>query len=118
MIIRTPPKLTNRNSVVKYVEIDLWSWLKELSIGILKIDFKQNFQSFTVENISIPAGIEVSIPNQFRTAYPGTIPSGRIITRQRGDANIIDGDTSWTSNHVYLKNPSANDAVITVIFFK
>lgn len=118
MIIRVPPKLTNRNSVIKYVEIDLWSWLKELSIGLLKIDFKQNFQSFTVESITIPAGVEVSIPNQFRTAYPGTIPSGRIITRQIGNANIIDGNTSWTENHVYLRNPSANDAVISVIFFK
>ena len=118
MIIRTPPKLTNRSSVVKYVEIDLWSWLKELSIGILKIDFKQNFQSFTVENLSIPAGIEVAISNQFRTAYPGTIPSGRIITRQQGDANIIDGPTKWTETLVYLFNPSANDAIISVIFFK
>lgn len=118
MIIRVPPKLTNRNSVVKYVEIDLWSWLKELSIGLLKIDFKQNFQSFIVENLTIPAGIEVSIPNQFRTSYPGNIPSGRIITRQQGDANIIDGNTVWSDTHVYLRNPSANDAVISVIFFK
>lgn len=118
MIIRTPPKLTNRNSVVKYVEVDLWSWLKELSSGILKINFRENFQSFMVENLSIPAGIEVSIPNQFRTAYPGNIPLGRIIIRQQGDANIIDGTTAWTENHVYLRNPSANDAVISVIFFK
>lgn len=118
MIIRTPPKLTNRNSVVKYVEIDLWSWLKELSTGLLKINFNENFQSFIVQNITIPAGMEVSIPNQFRTAYPGTIPSGRIITRQIGDANIIDGNTSWTENHVFLRNPSANDAVISVLFFK
>lgn len=118
MIIRTPPKLTNRNSVIKYVEIDLWSWLKDLSSGLLKINFQQNFQSFTVENIEIPAGIEVSIPNAFRTAYPGTIPSGRIIIRQLGDANILDGNTSWTDSHVYLRNPSANDAVVSVIFFK
>lgn len=118
MIIRTPPKLTNRNSVIKYVEIDLWSWLKELSIGILKIDFKQNFQSFIVQNLSIPAGVEVAIPNQFRKSYPGTIPSGRIITRQQGDANIIDGTTTWSANHVYLRNPSTNDAVVSVIFFK
>lgn len=118
MIIRTPPKLTNRNSIATYIEVDLWSWLKALSTGLLKIDFKQNFQSFTVENISIPAGVEVSIANQFRTAYPGNIPSGRIITRQQGDANIIDGLTSWTDSHVYLRNPSANDAVVTVLFFK
>lgn len=118
MIIRTPPKLTNRNSVVKYVEIDLWSWLKELSTGLLKIDFKQNFQSFIVENLRIPATTEVSIPNQFRVSYPGTIPSARIITRQIGDANIIDGNTVWTENHVYLRNPSANDAVVSVLFLK
>lgn len=118
MIIRTPPKLTNRDSMIKYVEVDLWSWLKDLSNGLLKIDFRQNFQSFMVENISIPAGIEVSIPNQFRNVYPGTIPSGRIITRQLGDANILDGNTSWTDTHVYLRNPSANDAVISVLFFK
>lgn len=118
MIIRTPPKLTNRNSVVKYIEIDLWSWLKELSKGILQIDFRQNFQSFIAENIIIPAGIEVAIPNQFKKFYAGIIPSGRIIIRQKGDANIIDGDTVWTQDLVYLKNPSANEATITVLFFK
>jgi len=118
MIIRVPPKITNRNSIIKYVEIDLWGWLKELSTGLLKINFQQNFQSFTSKNLKIPAGTEVSIPNGFSLVYPGVIPSGRIITRQQGDANIIDGITVWTEKHVYLRNPSANDAVITVIFFK
>lgn len=118
MIIRTPPKLTNRASVIKYVEVDLWSWLKQLYTGLFKVSFQENFQSFLVENLSIPAGVEVSISNQFRTAYPGNIPSGRIITRQQGDANIIDGQTVWTETHVYLRNPSANDAVISVLFFK
>jgi len=118
MIIKTPPKLTNRRAVVNYVEVDLWSWLKQLSTGLLKIDFKQNFQSFLVENLKIKAGQEVSITNQFKTVYPGIIPSGRIITRQQGNANIIDGIEKWTSSHVYLLNPSANDAVISVLFFK
>jgi len=118
MIIRPPPKLTNKNSSIKYLEVELWSWLKDLSNGLLKIDFKQNFQSFMVENISLPAGMEVPITNQFQTAYPGVIPSGRIITRQKGDANIIDGNTEWTSTQLYLRNPSANDATISVLFFK
>lgn len=117
MIIKTPPKITNRNSVLKYVDIDLWSWLKDLSTGLLKINFKENFQSFTVTNLKIPAGMEVAIPNGFRTAYPGRIPSGRIITRQQGDANIIDGTTLWTDTQVYLRNPSGNDAVVSVVFF-
>lgn len=118
MIIRVPPKLTNRSSVVKYIEIDLWSWLKELSTGLLKLEFQQNFQCFLVENLSIPANTEVSISNQFNKTYPGVIPTGRVISRQIGDANIIDGDTSWSATHVYLKNPSANDAVVSVVFFK
>lgn len=118
MIIRTPPKITNRNSLVSYIEIQLWSWLKELATGILKINFQENFQSFTVQNLEIAAGVEVSIPNGFRTAYPGTIPTGRIITRQQGNATIIDGPTTWTDSHVYLFNPSANAAVVSVIFFK
>lgn len=118
MIIRTPPKLTNKNTIIKYIDIDLWSWLKDLSVGLLKIDFIQNFQSFRVDNLSIPAGIEVAIPNGFRTAYPGIIPSSRIIVRQQGDANIIDGVAVWTANQVFLRNPSANDAVVSVIFFK
>lgn len=118
MNIKTPPQVTNRSSIVKYIEVDLWSWLRDLSIGLLKINFQENFQSFTVNNLSIPSGQEVSIPNSFRTAYPGTIPSGRIIIRQQGNANIIDGTQVWNANHVYLQNPSANDAVISVIFFK
>lgn len=118
MIIRTPPKITNRNSIVKYIDVDLWSWLKDLSVGILKINFQQNFQSFTVSNLLIPAGTQVSIPNGFRTSYPGAIPSARIITRQQGNATIIDGDQVWDVNYVYLQNPSGNDATISVIFFK
>lgn len=118
MIIRVPPKLTNRQSVTKYVEVNLWSWLKDLSTGLLKIDFQQNFQAFIVQNVRIPAGQEVAISNQLNVSYPGTIPSGRIITRQRGDANIIDGDKEWTATQLYLKNPSANDAVVSVLFFK
>lgn len=118
MIIRTPPKLTNRNSVVKYVEVDLWSWLKEFATGILKINFRDNFQSFIVNNIKIPAGEEVAIPNQFKTAYPGNIPSGRIIIRQRlSDTTVLDGDKEWTENHVYLKNTSGADVIVSVLFF-
>jgi hypothetical protein len=119
MIIRVPPKLTNRDSLIKYIEIDLWSWLKDLTTGILKLNFKENFQSFTVENVEIPANTQVTIYNQFKTAYKGVIPSGRIITRQQGDAIITDGDLKWTESHVYLKNESlVNDAKISIIFFK
>lgn len=118
MIIRPPPKLTNRTTYIEYLEVGLWSWLKELANGLMKIDFEQNFQAFIVRNVNIPAGTEVAITNQFAKVYPGVIPSGRIIIRQQGDANIIDGTKEWTKNHLYLRNPSANDAVVSVLFFK
>lgn len=117
MIIRQPPRLTNRSLYIKYLEVDLWTWLKELSVGFLKLNFTDNFQAFEVNDLSIPAGKQIAIPNGFRSRYPGVVPSGRIITRQKGDANIIDGNTPWNSDLVYLQNPSANDAVISVIFF-
>lgn len=117
MIIKNPPKLTNRKSFITYLEVNLWSWLRDLSTGLLKLNFEQNFQSFVARDIVILAGQEVAISNQFRSSVPGQIPSGRIIIRQTGDANIIDGEKKWTSNQVYLRNPSANDATVTVLFF-
>lgn len=117
MIVKPPPKMTNRNSLVSYIETSLWGWLKQLANELLSISFKENFQSFTVEDVIIPAGQQVSLSNEFKLFYPGIIPSGRIIIRQKGDAVIEDGD-KWTASHVYLKNPSMNEATITVIFFR
>ncbi len=117
-IIKQPPRLTNRETIIKFIEADLWTWLKDMSVAFLKINFADNFQAFTVANISIPAGTEVAIPNQFKNRYPGVIPVGRIVVRQIGDANIIDGATPWTENLLFLQNPSANDAVISVLFYK
>lgn len=117
MIVRPPPRLTNIAGVVKYVQVDLWTWLKELSVAFLKINFQDNFQSFQASDVSILAGKEVAIPNQFKNRYPGLIPKGRLIIRQKGDATIVDGDSAWTADLVFLKNPSSNDAIVTVIFF-
>lgn len=118
MILNTPPSLTNKSTFLKYIQVDLWNWLREVSLNITKINFADNFQSFLVENLLIPAGQEVAIENQFRSRNINSIPTGRIIVRQKGDANIIDGNTDWNLSTVYLRNPSANDATVTVLFFK
>lgn len=115
MIVRPPPRLVNRKLVEKYLEVDLWTWAREITTAFSRINFLENFQSFLVSNLTIPAGSEVSIKNQLPL---GQIPTGRIITRQSGDANIIDGDSPWTVNLLFLKNPSANNAVISVLFFQ
>jgi hypothetical protein len=117
MIIRNPPKNTDRNSIVKFLEVDLWSWLRDLSVGLLKINFSDNFQSFRVD-IKIPPITEISIPNEFRNVYPGVVPSGRMIVRQLGNATIVDGPTNWNKDFVYLYNPSGTTVSISVIFLK
>jgi hypothetical protein len=101
--------------IEKYLEIDFWTWAREVTNAFSRLNFTENFQAFIVKNLSIPKMTQVSIPNQL---MQGQMPTGRIITRQTGDANIIDGDSPWTQNFLYLKNPSANDAVISVIFFQ
>ncbi len=118
MIIKTPPKITNRKSILKYIEVDLWGWIKDLSISILKLDFYQNFQTFTLRDLMIPPNSQIAISNAFKRSYPGTIPSARIIIRQQGNAVITDGNLPWDENHVYLFNNSANTVVISVIFFR
>jgi len=117
MLVRPPPRLTNKNALNKYIESDLWTWLKEVATSFLRINFQDNFQAFIVSDISIPAGNEVAISNEFRNRYPGSIPIGRIIIRQTGDATIVDGDSPWTSDLVFLKNPSQNNVVVSVLFF-
>lgn len=118
MIIKQPPRLTNRSSVIKYIEADLWSWLKEVTVGILKINFQDNFISFVAQDVKILAGQEIGIPNQFKNRYPGVIPGGRVIIRQQGDANIIDGASAWTADLLFMRNPSANDVTVSILFFK
>jgi hypothetical protein len=64
-----------------------------------------------VEELTIPAGTEVSITNQL-----GTIPTARLIVRQTGDGLVTDG--VWDLQTVRLFNNGAVDVTITVIFFK
>jgi len=111
MIFNNPPRLPSNTGVNKYLQIDLFSWMKSLFAGLLKLSFKDNFQSFTVEELTIPAGTEVNITNQL-----GTIPTARLIVRQTGDGLVTDG--VWDLQTVRLFNNGAVDVTITVIFFK
>ena len=64
MIPKTPPRLTNRATIIKYLEVDLWTWMKELTLGFTKFTFNENFQSFVIENILIKAGQEIAVSNE------------------------------------------------------
>ena len=118
MLIKLPPRLTNRNVIIKYLETDLWTWLRDATAAFTRINFQDNFQSFIAKDVYIPANKEVAIQNQFKNRYPGLIPDGRIIIRQSGKAVVIDGDSKWTADQLFLKNASSLDTTVSVLFFK
>jgi len=100
------------NDALKYLRVEHTVNLKELVTGLRRLTFLENFQSFRV-TVEIPATSEVAIENKIRDA----IPTDRVIVRAN-NSSVVDGDTAWTKEHVYLKNTSATPATVTVIFFK
>lgn len=106
-------RLPSVEAVWEYLKVDHTRNLKELVTGLRSLDFQNNFESFEWTG-DIPAGVELSIENKLR----GVIPSKRIIVRSN-IAEISDGATAWTTNHVTLKNSHATDtATLTVVFLK
>ena len=85
---------------------------RDLFIGLKNLDFLENFNSYET-SITIAAGSTKEITNGLKT-----IPSKWIITRAVGSRDIVEGNTTWTRDLLYLKNNGAAAATITVIFFK
>lgn len=117
-IFNTPPKFYRSQTFDKYLIVDLFAWMLNIVAGLVNLSFQENFQSFTIQNLSIPAGEQVAISNQFNVTAPGLIPSQRLITRQIGASLVIDGATPWTTKFVYLQNSGTQNVVITVTFFR
>lgn len=98
-------------NVVEYLTVELPKILREISNAFSALKFTDNFQCFKVE-VTIPATSELAIRNQFRD---GKIPTERLIVRGNS-GSVVDGDTEWTRDFVYLKNTAASSATVTVIF--
>ena len=112
---RNPPNTTIWDPQ-KYLQKDLYPWLKALADGLLSLDFIDNFNAFLAENVEIPAGETKDIPNGFYTRIPGLIPTKRLIVRQTGNGVITDG--SWDATTVRLTNNGAVTVVLSVIFLR
>ena len=101
------------NEVSKYLGVDLVFTLRELFTGLSRLNFNNNFQSFETE-VTVPAGSELAIRNEL-----GEVPSGKIILRDGGSNQVVDGDTAWDDNFVYLKNlDGSNDVTVKVVFLR
>lgn len=102
---------TTLESVVTYLSSGLNQSLRELQAGLQGLSFADNFDSFEV-TVVIPATSELQIRNQLPVR-----PSKRIIVRSNS-ATVVDGDTAWSADYVYLKNTGATSATITVVFLR
>lgn len=92
---------------------NLSNLMAELSVGLNKLDFINNFESFEAI-VTIPPVTVLRIRNELTF-----IPSKRIIARQDADASISDSATKWSKDFVYLENHHATNTVnLTVIFLR
>lgn len=99
--------------VVKYLTTDLQIFLSNLVIGLTKLQIDDNFNGW-VQEVFIPFGEEVKINNRL-----GEIISYKIVLRGKdGAQNIVDGDSEWTREAVYLKNTGLTDVSVMVAFLK
>ncbi len=104
------------DGVVPWLATELAGILRELRTGLPKITFLENFESFEVQDLAIPAASEVRIRNQSRSF----VPSRWIVTRKNeGGIYVCEGDQEWNENYLYLKNVHATEAaLITVLFLR
>lgn len=111
MIIQNPPRLPSPSGLGKYVQSDLYSWLKNFVSGINgRLSFDDNFSSFLAKDVVIAAGAEATIPNEL-----AVVPNERYIVRQTGNGVITDGE--WDLNTLRLVNNGSVSVTISVRFF-
>lgn len=85
--------------------------VKELIVGLNKLDFNNNFESFEKE-ITIAPSTVAEIRNELTF-----IPNKRIIIKQNVEAAISDSSTKWTNDFVYLENHNGSNTVILKVIF-
>ena len=111
MIPKNPPKLSSSTNIANYLQNELWAWMKDISTGLIRLTFLDNFQSQRFENITIGPGDTARLTNTLPF-----VPSARIIVRQTGNGLVTDGD--WDIQILRLINNGAVPVTISVIFFK
>ncbi len=91
----------------------------ELSAGLKRLDFVENFSAFEIEDITINDQTQTPGDYKIRNQLDPIIPQRMIIVKQTGNALVTAGATAWSSDFVYLRNHSTTtDAIVSVIFFK
>lgn len=103
--------LDDAKEAVNYLRFDLANSLRDLTTGLGKLRFQDNFEGL-IATVNFPGAGEVAVRHNL-----GFIPSQRIILRA-SSSDICDGATAWTENFVYLKKENAGTATATVAFLR
>ena len=103
---------TDAKSVEEYLGQSLRSDMLDLVDGLHRLSLTDNMESFSYEG-TVTNGTEVEIRNPLSTP-----PSGRLVIKHSGDPAIVDGDTEWSTDFVYLKNAGSAPATVKIIYFK
>jgi len=99
------------DDVKGFIRKDLAGCMKDLFAGLKRINFEDNFETFTA-TIKLEAGEQGYIVNALNVP-----PTKRIVIRQTGNGLITDG-TAWNSEKVSLINNGAEEVTATVLFMR
>jgi hypothetical protein len=91
---------------------DIKQLIRHLAAGLERLKFEDNFEGFQV-TLVISAGSELKFRNQLNF-----IPSKYIVLFQQGNGLVTAGDTTWTSDFLYMKNHGAADVTVKLQFLR
>lgn len=86
--------------------------IRELSSGLTKLTFQDNFEGFDAEDIVITSGSEAKIRNELKF-----IPTRYIITMQEGNGLLAKSGV-WTKDHLYMTNHGPDTVTATIRFLR
>jgi len=116
-----PYRGRNERDLNEYLVVTLPKVMRELDVGLRNLDIEQNTNSFIKVDLVIAATTEVSIVNEIRdSAGNKLIPTKWAVLDKvcTGTSDIARGDTSWTTDLLYLVNRGGTSATVKVIFWK
>ena len=98
--------------IANYIQGDLSSLFKDLFVGLTKLNFSDNFDSFET-TVKLEVGTEVKISNTLGKATPSKF----IVTRNEKTSIITQG-TAWNSQSVSVINKGPVDTKATIVFMR
>jgi hypothetical protein len=112
MRIKRPNKYRQGQSperIEQYLAVGLQRTLDDITTALGRLSFADNFKA-TVVSAQIPGTTtDYPIRHDLRA-----VPVGRVIIRSN-TSSVVDGAKSWDENYIYLSNPSATPAILTLV---